>query len=139
VPPASLTKIMTALVAADHADLNEMVRIVNDSFLRDRPRAGIGRDTLSMQSLYGLLLASGYDAAIRSRARGRHGSCLVRLMNEKAAARADRHISRTRTADDRALHSLCRDAGTGAAGGTSPRSCEHARTSRRGTSQRSRT
>ncbi len=64
-PMASTTKIMTALVAIEHADLSEMVTV---------PRAVVGTEGTSMylkenerlsvsDLLYGLLLRSGNDAA----------------------------------------------------------------------------
>ena len=118
VPPASLTKIMTALVAADHADLNDMVRIdINGpelSLETDSTVMGIEPGmTLSMRDLlYGLLLASGYDAAIQI-AEHVAGTvpAFVRLMNEKAAAMGltDTHFTNPHGLDDPALYTSAHD------------------------------
>ncbi len=63
--PASLTKMMTALVALDHAPLTETIRATEQS--RAEPTI-IGLepgDTLPLeQMLYGLMLNSGNDAAL---------------------------------------------------------------------------
>ena len=118
VPPASLTKIMTALVAAGHSDLNEMVPIdVNGpelSLETDSTVMGIEPGmTLSMRDLlYGLLLTSGYDAAIQiaEHVAGTVPS-FVKLMNEKAAALGltDTHFTNPHGLDDPALYTSAHD------------------------------
>src|SRR5437870_3356070 len=70
-PPASVTKIMTALVAAEHSQMTDPVPITVDgselSAYTDSTVMGLQPGwTLSMRDLlYGLLLPSGADAAIQ--------------------------------------------------------------------------
>lgn len=121
VPPASLTKIMTALVTVDHVDLDEIVRIdVNGpelSLETDTTVMGIepGMRLTVRDLLYGLLLASGYDAAIQL-AEHVAGSvpAFVRMMNEKAAALGltDTHFTNPHGLDDAALYSSAYDMAT---------------------------
>jgi D-alanyl-D-alanine carboxypeptidase (penicillin-binding protein 5/6) len=92
LPPASLTKIATALVAAEQADLSRVVDVrVNGSLLA----ASTGSTVMGLEPgmrltlrdlLYGLLLPSGNDAAIAI-ADEVAGSApaFVQLMNDKAA------------------------------------------------------
>jgi D-alanyl-D-alanine carboxypeptidase (penicillin-binding protein 5/6) len=92
LPPASLAKIATALVAVERADLNRMVEVrVNSGLLV----ASTASTVMGLQSgmrlsmrdlLYGLLLPSGNDAAIAI-AQEVAGSvpAFVDLMNDKAA------------------------------------------------------
>jgi len=118
VPPASLTKIMTALVAVEHARLDDMVEIdVNGpelSLETDSTVMGIEPGmTLSMRDLlYGLLLSSGNDAAIQI-AEHVAGSvpAFVRLMNQKAAALGltDTHFSNPHGLDDANLYTSAHD------------------------------
>jgi len=65
--PASTTKIMTALLAVEHGDLDEIVTIGNEvnEIAWDSSRANLRPgDTLSLRDLlYGMMLASGNDAA----------------------------------------------------------------------------
>jgi len=63
--PASLTKMMTALVALDHAALTDTIRATERS-LSEPTIIGLDPgDTLSLENaLYGLLLNSGNDAAL---------------------------------------------------------------------------
>ncbi len=89
--PASLTKITTALVAVEHADLSRMVDVRVNSGLMVASTAStvMGLEPgmrLSMRDLlYGLLLPSGNDAAVAI-AEGVAGSvsAFVDLMNAKA-------------------------------------------------------
>jgi D-alanyl-D-alanine carboxypeptidase len=97
--PASVTKIITAMVAAERADLNKIVEI------RDISAKGLIKSTDSSvmgiepgmrfsvnDLLFGLLLPSGNDAALalaQEVSRGVPG--FVALMNEKAAALGMRH------------------------------------------------
>lgn len=86
--PASLTKMMTALVALDRASLSDI--IVATSRSRSEPSV-IGLDpgdTLSLEHmLYGLLLTSGNDAALAIAETLGGGSIerFVGWMNERAA------------------------------------------------------
>lgn len=65
--PASTTKIMTALLAVEHGDLDEMIKIGQEVNLIawDSSRAHLQPgDRLSLRDLlYGMMLASGNDAA----------------------------------------------------------------------------
>jgi D-alanyl-D-alanine carboxypeptidase (penicillin-binding protein 5/6) len=90
--PASLTKIVTALVADDHARFDEMVDIdVNSALMQVSNGSSVmglqPGQRLSMQDLlYGLLLPSGNDAAL---AIGEHVGgtvpAFVQMMNLKVA------------------------------------------------------
>jgi D-alanyl-D-alanine carboxypeptidase (penicillin-binding protein 5/6) len=67
LPPASTTKIATAIVATETSDPNEMVRVDIDNFyFGDSTVMGLETGmTLSLRDLlYGLLLPSGNDAAV---------------------------------------------------------------------------
>lgn len=87
VPIASLTKIMTAIVALDNMDLSQEIRI-------DKKAAEIGEDTMGLsideqlslkELLYGLMLNSGNDAAEAIAAASPFGRAnFVYLMNKKA-------------------------------------------------------
>jgi D-alanyl-D-alanine carboxypeptidase len=86
-PPASLTKIATALVVLDHAKLGDAVRVQLDS-RRMSGSTVMGLhpgDVLTVEDLlYGLMLPSGNDAALvlaRHVAGTREG--FAELMNEK--------------------------------------------------------
>ena len=89
VGPASLTKMMTALVAAERGRLDQ--RIAATEHVRQVEPVNIGVDpgeVLSLEDLlYGLLLWSGNDAAVDI-AEGLGGTLpqFVAWMNEKAAA-----------------------------------------------------
>ena len=65
--PASLTKLMTAIVALETADLDTVITAGNELYLLDpeSSRAGlyIGHKMTLKQALQGLLLKSGNDAA----------------------------------------------------------------------------
>lgn len=67
VAPASLTKIVTALVTLDHARLSDQVRVRVDSrLMTDSTVMGIfpGEELTVEDLLYGLMLPSGNDAAL---------------------------------------------------------------------------
>jgi D-alanyl-D-alanine carboxypeptidase (penicillin-binding protein 5/6) len=89
--PASLTKVLTALVVMDYGHLDEEVIIEHnfDNLIYNAKRSGIKKgDVLTLeQLLYGLLINSGNDCAI---AIAEHISGSVEefsiLMNEKAKA-----------------------------------------------------
>ncbi|MFY9297440.1 MAG: D-alanyl-D-alanine carboxypeptidase family protein [Caldicoprobacterales bacterium] len=65
--PASTTKILTALVALENGDLDEVVTVGNEAYLcpYDSSKAGldIGEEITLENLLYGLMLPSGNDAA----------------------------------------------------------------------------
>ncbi len=67
LPPASLTKIVTAIIALETADLNDVVTVDVDGFYYGDGTV-MGLETgmqMSLQDLmYGLLLPSGNDAAV---------------------------------------------------------------------------
>ncbi len=91
-PPASLTKVVTALVVADEAEMDELVTVSVDgarlSAETDATVMGLSPgQTLSVRDLlYGMLLPSGNDAAI-ALAEYVSGSetAFAALMNAKAA------------------------------------------------------
>lgn len=87
LPIASLTKIMTAIVAIEHGDLNDMVKASKNAvgvegssiFLR------LGEELSLEDLLYGLMLRSGNDAAVAIAEHvGGSVEGFVYLMNEKA-------------------------------------------------------
>jgi len=88
--PASLTKIMTAIVAAENADIRQTVRVTVDggalSEASDATVMGLspGQQLSLTDLLYGLLLPSGNDAAIQI-AEQVAGSVddFVEMMNDK--------------------------------------------------------
>ncbi len=112
--PASLTKLMTAMVAADLGPLDRTVRVTAatdaDAARRVEPTATVmglsaGEELTVRDLLYGLFLRSGNDAAetlgggIVSRDR------FVQLMNRKAAAlhMSDSHFTTPVGLDDPAM------------------------------------
>lgn len=86
LPPASLTKLMTALVVREHLHLEQMVTVppearVGESSMGLRPGQQVHVETL----LYGLLLNSGNDAAVTlAIAAAGDEETFVQWMNEKA-------------------------------------------------------
>ena len=91
LPPASLTKIATALVAEEHARLSDIVAItVNGPELSAETDATVmglepGQRLTVRDLLYGLLLMSGEDAAIQLAKHVSGGvQPFVALMNQKA-------------------------------------------------------
>ena len=98
LPMASTTKIMTALVALGEGDLDRVYTVKPEYAAVEGSsmylKAG---ETLSLQdTLYGLMLASGNDAAecIAAHCGGSSGSAqFVRWMNEKAKALGMEHTS----------------------------------------------
>ena len=87
LPPASLTKIVTALVALDHLDLNAKVAVSAGAADTVPSRIGLqaGERLYVQDLLYGLLLKSGNDAAeaIAEAVAGSVGR-FAGLMNAKA-------------------------------------------------------
>ncbi len=90
LPPASLTKLMTAAVAVDRASTSKMITAdVDGAKLNDETGSTVmglrpGMELSLLDLLYGLLLPSGNDAALAI-AEGVGGSeeTFVELMNEK--------------------------------------------------------
>jgi D-alanyl-D-alanine carboxypeptidase len=102
IPPASLTKLMTAAVALDYADLDDTFTsdISGAQLMDDTGSTIMGLEpgmTLTLRDLlYGLLLPSGNDAAlVISKGVGGTEERFVTLMNEKAHALAldDTHFT----------------------------------------------
>lgn len=118
LPPASLTKIATALVAVDHASLDEPVTIDIDggalSLETDATVMGVKPgDPLTIRDLLsGLLMRSGNDAAleIAEHIAGDEEAFVV-LMNEKVAelGLADTHFTNAHGLHDYRLYSSAND------------------------------
>ena len=87
LPPASTTKLMTAILAVESADLSKVVRISKNASLAAPSKAGFReRDRVTIEGLlYAALLESANDAAV-ALAEAVAGSerRFVPLMNEKA-------------------------------------------------------
>ncbi len=65
LPPASLTKLMTALVVRRHMPLDEQVTVPAEALIGEAQMGLQAEETLSVEALlYGLLLTSGNDAAV---------------------------------------------------------------------------
>ena len=91
LPPASLTKIVTALVAEERADPSEIVDVqVNSALLNASTGSSVmglepGQQLSMRDLLYGLLLPSGNDAAIAiAQHVGGTEAAFVSLMNSEA-------------------------------------------------------
>jgi D-alanyl-D-alanine carboxypeptidase len=118
LPPASLTKIVTALVAVDWTDLSEIVMVEIDgpalSLETDSTVMGIEPgDELTMRDLiYGLLLRSGNDAALEiARHVAGDEDAFVDLMNDKVAelGLVDTRFTNPHGLDNPALYSSAID------------------------------
>ncbi|MFO1371715.1 MAG: hypothetical protein U1F42_04750 [Candidatus Competibacteraceae bacterium] len=87
LPPASTTKVLTALVVLEHLDLNTRLSVSPQAASAAPSRIGLhaGDAALAQDLLYGLLLKSGNDAA-ETLAEGAGGSIpdFANLMNAKA-------------------------------------------------------
>lgn len=87
LPPASTTKLMTAIVAMEHANLLQLVAISKNAARVPPFKMGLRPgDRATIESLlYAALLKSSNDAAV-ALAEGVAGSeeCFVQMMNEKA-------------------------------------------------------
>lgn len=92
LPPASTTKIMTALVALDEYDLDEVVTIDNENFSIGNKSHIKSGEKLSVESLlYALLVSSGNDAALALAQHHPKGYVeFINLMNQKAV---DLHLT----------------------------------------------
>ena len=119
VAPASLTKMMTALVAADHVgDLDQVVSTVTSAkeLKRKTGSSVMGLEPgmhLTMRDLlYGLMLPSGNDAAIEiARAVAGDVDAFSAMMNEKAAqlGLTSTHFDNPHGLDSAGLRSTARD------------------------------
>ena len=117
-PPASLTKLMTAAVATDQADVSMMITSrIDGAALYDETGSTImgltpGMELSLLDLLYGLLLPSGNDAAITI-AEGISGTedAFVELMNAKAQSLAlqDTHFTNSHGLYEEGLTSSARD------------------------------
>ena len=101
LPPASLTKVVSALVVLDHADLDARVEIIAEDLV-DPEESQVGLvvgDRLSVRDLFiGMLVPSGNDATLalarylgeqalgNDATRDEAVAWFVQAMNEKAAA-----------------------------------------------------
>lgn len=89
LPIASLTKIMTAVVALESKPLDDLFKVSSTAASMEPDSMGLypGEKLTLKQLLYGLLLVSGNDAAVTI-AEGVSGSSedFVKLMNQKAKA-----------------------------------------------------
>ena len=118
LPPASLTKLMTAAVALDQASLDTMITSdVDGARLYDDTGSTImglkpGMQLSLLDLLYGLLLPSGNDAAIAiAEGIGGTQAHFVDMMNAKAQSLAldDTHFTNPHGLDDKDLVSSARD------------------------------
>ena len=86
VPIASLTKLMTALVAAEYINLDTSVSVTQSTFVQSLiPRLG-ERDKVSMYSLLQLLLVESSNEAAEVIAEQIGQEKFIAYMNEKAAS-----------------------------------------------------
>lgn len=96
--PASLTKVVTALVALEHLRLDQVVAVPTsiNQLPWDSTRMGLrpGEQLTVRELLYGLFLNSGNDAAITLSEAAMSRSAFVGLMNGEASAlgMADTHF-----------------------------------------------
>jgi D-alanyl-D-alanine carboxypeptidase (penicillin-binding protein 5/6) len=115
VPIASITKLMTVVVALDHARWNDVVRVRADA-------ARVGESTVNLRAgeritvgdlVKAALIQSANDAAVALADYVGHGdsAAFVRLMNEKAAelGLARTHFARPDGLDARAHYSTALD------------------------------
>ena len=113
--PASLTKVVTALVAIDHLRLDQTVTVpVSINQLPwDSTRMGLrpGERLTVRELLYGLFLNSGNDAAITLSEAAMPRATFVGLMNAKAATlgMADTHFANPIGLDDPAHYTSSAD------------------------------
>jgi D-alanyl-D-alanine carboxypeptidase len=106
-PPASLTKVMTVLVALDHLSLDEEVVVPNaiNQLPWDSTRMGLtaGERVKVSDLLYGIFLASGNDAAVTLAEDSGGMDAFMAEMNAKAAklGMTDSHFVNPVGLDDR--------------------------------------
>ncbi|HCB14427.1 MAG TPA: hypothetical protein DEP36_12800 [Gammaproteobacteria bacterium] len=87
LPPASTTKVLTALVALEHINVNTRIPVSRQAASAPPSRIGLraGEVALAQDLLYGLMLKSGNDAAeTLAEAAGGSVSGFAELMNLKA-------------------------------------------------------
>lgn len=118
LPPASLTKLMTAAVAVDQADTSTMITTdVDGAKLYDDTGSTImglkpGMQLSLLDLLYGLLLPSGNDAAIAiAKGVGRTQAAFVDMMNAKVVSLGlnDTNFTNPHGLDDKDLYSSAYD------------------------------
>src|SRR3989475_4010620 len=113
--PASLTKVVTALVALDHLRLDQTVTVplsINQ-LPWDSTRMGLrpGERLTVRELLYGLFLNSGNDAAITLAEAAMPRATFIALMNAKAAqlGLVDTHFANPIGLDDQVQYSSAAD------------------------------
>ncbi|MEF2964396.1 D-alanyl-D-alanine carboxypeptidase family protein [Paenibacillus sp. M1] len=87
LPIASLTKIMTAIVAIEHGKTDQIVKVGNNAYRKEGSSIylHLGEEMSLENMLYGLMLRSGNDAATAIAEHvGGSEQGFVHLMNEKA-------------------------------------------------------
>jgi D-alanyl-D-alanine carboxypeptidase len=118
LPPASLTKMMTAIVAAENAGMDEMITSPVDggalSLATDATVMGLaeGQQLPLRDMLYGLLLVSANDAALAiAQHVGETQQGFLDLMNEKAEELGleDTHFANPHGLDDPRNYSSAHD------------------------------
>ena len=118
LPPASLAKIMTAMVAAEHADLTRIVQVdVNSALLvvsTDSTVMGLapGQQMSLIDLIHGLLMVSGNDAAVEiAEEVGGTVARFVDLMNLKTTELGlqDTHYSNVHGLDEPELYTSAYD------------------------------
>lgn len=87
--PASMTKLMTCLIAAENLDLDQIVEVTEEASAMPETKIYLktGEKIVAEELMYGLMLASGNDAAV-ALAIATSGSVdsFVDMMNERAEA-----------------------------------------------------
>lgn len=114
MPMASTTKIMTALIALEHSELSDMVKIDDSAIGTEGSSAYLRRgDVLAMEELlYALLLQSANDAAVAIACHiGGDVSGFADLMNEKALALglSNTHFTNPHGLDDKEHYTTAED------------------------------
>ncbi len=127
-PPASLTKVMTALVALDTLRLDQVLTVPAsiNQLPWDSTRMGLraGERLTVRELMYGLFLNSGNDAAITLSEAAMPRAAFVARMNARAAALAmgDSHFVNPIGLDDAGLYASAADLAKAAIALTLPRS-----------------
>src|ERR1700730_3541310 len=116
--PASLTKVVTALVALDDLRLDQLITVPNsiNQLPWDSTRMGlrVGERLTVRELLYGLFLNSGNDAAITLSEAATSRAVFIARMNAKAAAlgMVDTHFVNPIGLDDPAHYTSAADLAT---------------------------
>jgi serine-type D-Ala-D-Ala carboxypeptidase (penicillin-binding protein 5/6) len=117
-PPASLTKMMTALVAANHGDMDQMITSPIDGGALSAATDGtvigltLGEQMSLRDLLYGMLMRSGNDAALAIAATiGGSETGFVQMMNDEAhsLSLADTNFTNPHGLDDPHLYTSAYD------------------------------